>query len=675
MQLHQPHSQHHLPARGVPENMTTFEDGALHHVYFFLEKTLPQPLEPAVTPDNVNTTALVESEHAPVRSDSDCSTVVNPEQAKNKECDLPSAFAAGASSVSDITLVDAASEDDDWKTVDTPSGDDDDMTTDGRLIKAASFLTTVASHLTAGGESDSAATCAKHDVSSDQSPFTDEVTHHEQPSSSEYTTARTIPQPAVKVPTEMEWQSMAADTLINSVAQDDIVEATANTSELPSNDDELEQKVVERSGNDLPEVKEPPRVDSAAELSTTAVVLSPFNAAGQDANTSTPATASPQKFKQPSLFVTTTAGKTTPVPSTHSSPSKTTPLSVSAAEFVPFGPARPPGILPVTTTGPKPVAFGPVRPPGLSPTITAAAAEFVPSTQTPATYVPPHHREPRRKGQDVTPFFEQRTTPDKGVGLFALKKIPIGTRIICEDALLKLPYNDVALTLQAYRKLSKQKKKIYDSLPPYAPENLDLKKEILLNIGNVDEKTMTENVRVLAIFAANDFMLGDHEQVGVFEKASRINHSCIPNVVFSNNRQLGCKETVHAARDIEEGEELLANYIGGKANYQRAEERQAYLKRNYGFECKCDACSDSMLESDTLREVCDVELRAKEEMHANLLIDTSRRRLGSQPVQISRRDHCGRTFPQSLLPSFTNRRTGTSRRCLPHPASNGSGDG
>ncbi|KAL4779641.1 hypothetical protein BJX76DRAFT_361620 [Aspergillus varians] len=59
--------------------------------------------------------------------------------------------------------------------------------------------------------------------------------------------------------------------------------------------------------------------------------------------------------------------------------------------------------------------------------------------------------------------------------------------------------------------------------------------------------------KVLGIYAANAFG-------SVFLLASRINHSCIPNIHFAYNPELK-KETFHAVRDIASGEELTIMYI------------------------------------------------------------------------------------------------------------------
>lgn len=584
----------------------TIPNGALHHVFFFLqtppeESSAPKALEVVFTCDHIGSNAPGASDLVPKPSDLDSTTVTS-------------------RTICEDGLADVSPCDGDSNAVDTPlttEGEDDD-TTEVRLAKAASFLTTVATQLTAREQPDIAATADAAVIKSVQptpsvvlptasttaddlkqsadEPLTasfnldggrpnvaaEDGEHQKLPSLSEDTTSQNLSAVALEISTEAEPLPKAANIIVHESPPHNAVTAEESPERSPLCGSVLTQDHTEHSETSTGSSKEPPRVDSTmADVSTAASPTSPTAVSAQ--NVARYATETPSKQKQPSLVVNTT----TKNPDTHSitsSPSKNTPLSVSAAEFVPFGPVRPPGLQ-----------------------ITAAAAEFVPSVHQPTNTAAAHHRGPRHKpatAENTKPFFEKRDTPDKGVGLFALRKIPIGTRIICEEALLKIPCNDVGLTLEAYSRLPRKKKNIYDNLYAYAPKNLDFKKEILLTIGNIDdEEVLAGHVKVMSIFAANDFVLADQIGVGVFANASRINHSCVPNVHFTNNGQLINKETVHTARDIEKGEELLATYIGPQACYQRTELRQKHLSKHYGFECKCPACSGLVPGSDANREV------------------------------------------------------------------------
>jgi hypothetical protein len=54
--------------------------------------------------------------------------------------------------------------------------------------------------------------------------------------------------------------------------------------------------------------------------------------------------------------------------------------------------------------------------------------------------------------------------------------------------------------------------------------------------------------------------------------------------------------TIHAFKDIEEGEEVTMSYLDGSGNYAV---RQLNLKNSFGFDCACELCS---LPSDQRRQ-------------------------------------------------------------------------
>ena len=206
----------------------------------------------------------------------------------------------------------------------------------------------------------------------------------------------------------------------------------------------------------------------------------------------------------------------------------------------------------------------------------------------------------------TTHLFELCHTPDKGMGLFATAFIPVGTRIICEQPLLRISKNKQHLAWTSYCKLNSRQKAVFDSLSRCSGNNQFLEQASrfhLISPEDDDEKIeadVAEHVRVMSTFACNNFLLGTKGQ-GVFETASRINHSCRPNVYHCWNAMLQ-RETVHAIVDINPGEEVLTTYIGNGASYVPHEQRQDQLLQHYGFLCSCGACSDPTGQSDGLRE-------------------------------------------------------------------------
>ncbi|KAH0257193.1 SET domain-containing protein, partial [Aureobasidium melanogenum] len=113
-----------------------------------------------------------------------------------------------------------------------------------------------------------------------------------------------------------------------------------------------------------------------------------------------------------------------------------------------------------------------------------------------------------------------------------------------------------------------------------------------------DECEMSESLaaRVVNIWRTNSYMLDDGitlDSAGVGLTASRLNHSCVPNVYTAYNSASGCM-TVQALKPIAAGDELCTAYINGAGKLRS--ERHAQLSM-WGFTCTCIACADGRDES------------------------------------------------------------------------------
>ena len=74
---------------------------------------------------------------------------------------------------------------------------------------------------------------------------------------------------------------------------------------------------------------------------------------------------------------------------------------------------------------------------------------------------------------------------------------------------------------------------------------------------------------------------------GLFERRSRLNHSCDPNTVATE-----CGDgaiAIVARRDLREGEQLFGSYISDHPNLPAAERREM-LQGKYKFHCQCRLC-------------------------------------------------------------------------------------
>lgn len=99
----------------------------------------------------------------------------------------------------------------------------------------------------------------------------------------------------------------------------------------------------------------------------------------------------------------------------------------------------------------------------------------------------------------------------------------------------------------------------------------------------------------VAAFQTNSILLTRRENggKGVFPQASRINHSCRPNVIQNYIRKLG-GITIFCLQDIKKGDELLMDYCP-EARFDW-EARRTWLKQFYCFDCTCVGCTGPQVE-------------------------------------------------------------------------------
>ncbi|KAI9692350.1 MAG: hypothetical protein M1822_006581 [Bathelium mastoideum] len=221
-------------------------------------------------------------------------------------------------------------------------------------------------------------------------------------------------------------------------------------------------------------------------------------------------------------------------------------------------------------------------------------------------------------GNDKCELVRVSETEDKGLGIFAIRDIPKGTRILSESPLLELPPPGMGqpdwarVVMDRFEALSVEKQNTFMSLHcqmqrfllqriiveailsgDIAPE--DIRITGISDVQDIANDRLKRKTRVAGTFQTNSFGLcgeNDHSaHVALFEYASRINHSCMPNAWHSWNHETG-KHNIQTIRDVAAGEEITTEYTDSldiRAN------RQKILKL-YGFECRCEACSNSEAE-------------------------------------------------------------------------------
>lgn len=107
--------------------------------------------------------------------------------------------------------------------------------------------------------------------------------------------------------------------------------------------------------------------------------------------------------------------------------------------------------------------------------------------------------------------------------------------------------------------------------------------KVVFGANTAPRKIKRENLKT----PGGVFRTNSHGECGMalFEKRARMNHSCRSNTV---DRRLPVEDKiiVLASRDIKKGEEITSCYSCPGAT----EERRAFLRHKYNFECDCPAC-------------------------------------------------------------------------------------
>ena len=172
-------------------------------------------------------------------------------------------------------------------------------------------------------------------------------------------------------------------------------------------------------------------------------------------------------------------------------------------------------------------------------------------------------------------YFHVVHKPGRGESCVAVRNITRGTRILEEAEIFSL--GNVANANAPANRL-----RIDVAVQTLAP--LDLQEfNRLSHTGAATNSNRFKN---------NAFQLPNNgqRQDGNFLRASRFNHSCVPNAYFTFNQHLGQgRLTIHVIQDIALHEEIVINYFSSDS-YKPRVTRQARLFNTYGFNCDCPAC-------------------------------------------------------------------------------------
>ncbi|KAE9368391.1 SET domain-containing protein [Stipitochalara longipes BDJ] len=171
---------------------------------------------------------------------------------------------------------------------------------------------------------------------------------------------------------------------------------------------------------------------------------------------------------------------------------------------------------------------------------------------------------PLRYPDTLGTLIEIRDTEAKGLGVFALHDIEPGNVLLCETPIVTLiDTGSRADPLDiAVNALSPTQKASFLSLHHFS-------------------RNKNESVSRSIVYS-NGYSINNDLATGVFETASRINHSCVPNSHYLWKESIG-RMVFWNRFKLLEGEEVTVDY-GHK---------KKYLEKIYGFECQCGGCTDS----------------------------------------------------------------------------------
>ena len=200
---------------------------------------------------------------------------------------------------------------------------------------------------------------------------------------------------------------------------------------------------------------------------------------------------------------------------------------------------------------------------------------------------------------------------EKGRGLVAARDIKMGERILIDSAVISLKSTfDGVIPWKVVRSL---KVKIHALPAEKAAEFHNLESYSCITFSERNLKTLRkeECFNEMKTFRSNRRFEKEGCVEVLFFVLSLMNHSCAPNVEEcplpkeSKDQETETVEDyeLRAVRDISKGEEITIFYlVKVKSLFLNQQDRQIYLKKLFGFNCKCSVCCGDIDDQDSIIE-------------------------------------------------------------------------
>lgn len=205
----------------------------------------------------------------------------------------------------------------------------------------------------------------------------------------------------------------------------------------------------------------------------------------------------------------------------------------------------------------------------------------------------------------------------KGQGLVAARDIKMGELIFKDKPSVKMidqpsgpTESDMSSLMRQIENLPSEAKSQFYNLKMSKDERIEGYMRVLMYILNGRE----EESKALEIFLNHSRSFKGYQSL--FLNLSLVNHSCAPNAVEGVLKPVNGLATyekplameLRAMKDISRGNEITICSVENikRLGYQ-SKNRKAGIKNEFGFDCKCDVCSDKVsAQEDTMKSILEL---------------------------------------------------------------------